>query len=145
MAEEFWCGRGRRGEDRRAALERSMRAHPAGRALRGSVASGGSSTGRAAAPAPLRLTARGRRLVTALSLAAGVGGAALVGGLAHGSGDRLHLVGQSSVVVHSGDTLWSIAGSIAGDDDVRDVVDRIREVNGLHGSDLLPGEVLVLP
>ena len=145
MAEEFGSRRGRRAEDQRAALEHSMRAHPAGRALRRSVASVGSPTGRAPAPAPLRLTARGRRLVTALSLAAGVGGAALVGGLAHGSGDGLHLVGQSSVVVHSGDTLWSIAGSIAGDDDVRDVVDRIREVNGLHGSDLFPGEVLVLP
>jgi nucleoid-associated protein YgaU len=70
----------------------------------------------------------------------------VVGGVVHGSaGDGLHLVGQSSVVVHSGDTLWSIADSVAGDDDVRGVVDRIREVNGLHGSDLIPGQVLVLP
>jgi nucleoid-associated protein YgaU len=148
MAEEFGAGRSRRGEDRRAALERSLRAHPAGRALRGPVVAPVSPAARAVAPhpAPLRLTARGRRLAGALALAAGVGAAALVGDLVHGSGGNgLHLAGQSSVVVHAGDTLWSIATSVAGDDDVRGVVDRIREVNGLHGSDLVPGQVLVLP
>lgn len=126
-----------------------MRAHPAGRALPRTVGSVGSPAARPvgqAGPAPMRLTARGRRLVASLGLAAGVGAAALVAGVAHGSGgDGLQLVGQTSVVVHQGDTLWSIAASVAGDDDVRDVVDRIREVNGLRGSDLIPGQVLALP
>jgi nucleoid-associated protein YgaU len=127
---------------RRQELERAMRAHPAGSALR--------RRGRVQEPVvprtPLRLTARGRRLVAVLALAAGVGLTALVGGALQG-GDRgaIHLAGQSSVVVQPGDTLWSIASSLAGEQDVREVVARIREVNGLSRSDLAAGQVLRLP
>jgi LysM repeat protein len=50
------------------------------------------------------------------------------------------------VVVEQGDSLWSIAASVAGEgDDVRAVVDRIQELNGLSGSAVLPGQVLELP
>ena len=48
-------------------------------------------------------------------------------------------------MVRPGDTLWSIASSVAGEDDVRLVVDRIQQVNALHGTTLVPGEVLRLP
>ena len=48
-------------------------------------------------------------------------------------GEGLRLAGVSSVVVESGDTLWSIAAAVAGGDDVRIVVDRIQELNGLEG------------
>jgi nucleoid-associated protein YgaU len=64
------------------------------------------------------------------------------------SGDAdggLHLAGVSSVVVEPGDTLWSIAAAVADGEDVRVVVDRIQELNGLHGSDVVPGQVLELP
>jgi hypothetical protein len=55
-------------------------------------------------------------------------------------------VGDTSVVVQYGDTLWSIASSVAGPgDDVRAVVAEIRQVNDLPGSDLEPGQVLQLP
>jgi nucleoid-associated protein YgaU len=54
-------------------------------------------------------------------------------------------VSDSSVVVQQGDTLWSIARSVAGDEDVRMVVDAIQELNGLAGSTLQPGQVLRLP
>jgi nucleoid-associated protein YgaU len=125
-----------------------MRAHPAGSSRRrggpGSPpADRDSSPGRT----PVRLTARGRRLVAALGLAAGVGAAALVGASLErsGSGGGLHLAGQSSVVVRPGDTLWSIASSVAAGQDVRNVIDRIQEVNGLRDSDLTPGQVLRLP
>jgi LysM repeat protein len=47
--------------------------------------------------------------------------------------------------VHSGDTLWSIAESLAPDTDPRDVVDALQEVNGLSGASLVPGQVLLLP
>jgi nucleoid-associated protein YgaU len=127
-----------------------MRAHPAGRAVR--PGSRGSAVGegaeRKASPerTPVRLTARGRRLVAALGLAVGVGAAALVGSaLQGGSASALHLAGQSSVVVRAGDTLWSIATSVAGDQDVRVVVHRIQDLNGLHGSGIMPGQVLRLP
>lgn len=141
------------GAVRQREIERSMRAHPAGRALRGR-ADGACPTVRgegggcvAPAPPPLRLTARGRRLLLSLAVAGGVGLAALLHGLVAGDGaGGLHLAGQDSVVVRPGDTLWSIASSVAGgNEDVRVVVAEIREVNGLHGSDLVPGEVLRLP
>ena len=145
----------RYGAARRRELERAVRAHPAGSALRGrgtgrppGVPEGrvGGSRTVAISPAPLRLTARGRRLVAVLAVATGVGFAALVGSVLDGGhGGDLHLVGQSSVVIRPGDTLWSIASSVAGDDDVRAVVDRIQQVNGMRGSDLTPGQVLVLP
>ena len=62
-----------------------------------------------------------------------------------GAGEGLHLAGVSSVVVEPGDTLWSIAESVADGSDVRAVVDRIQELNGLEGSGLVPGQVLQLP
>jgi nucleoid-associated protein YgaU len=139
------------GAARQWEIERAMRAHPAGSALRRerSAASVGAPGGpHTAAPprAPVRLTARGRRLLAVLTVTACVGLAAVVGGTLGGTDSgALHLAGRSSVVVRPGDTLWSVASSVAGDDDVRVVVARIREVNGLRNSDLRPGQVLVLP
>jgi nucleoid-associated protein YgaU len=77
-------------------------------------------------------------------VASGVALGSWLGPLLHG-GDDLRLAGVNSVVVQPGDTLWSIAGSLGGDDDVRAVVDEIQELNGLEGSALVPGQVLVLP
>jgi nucleoid-associated protein YgaU len=125
-----------------------MGAHPAGGALRRGAApavpAGRSSSSERT---PVRLTARGRRLVAALGLAAGVGAAALAGSVLRGgeSPSGLHLAGQSSVVVRPGDTLWSIASAVAGEDDVRQVVVRLEQVNGLRSTTLEPGEVLRLP
>ena len=149
---------GVRSTERDRAIERAMRAHPAGRALRGGgaraprvelrpVAGGPGGAGPRPAPAPRwRLTARGRLVVAVLGLTAVTGVAAGVGALSGGApAAGLHLEGQSSVVVQPGDTLWSIASTVAGDDDVRDVVRRIQQVNGLHGTTLVPGEVLRLP
>ena len=101
---------------------------------------------REVAPAPrLRLTARGRRLVVVLVLALAVGVVALGEAALGGGGEGLELMGTSSVVVERGDTLWSIAGSVAGERDVREVVDRIQELNGLGSADIEPGQVLQLP
>jgi Tfp pilus assembly protein FimV len=65
-----------------------------------------------------------------------------------GGGDRggLRLAGERSVVVEPGDTVWSIAGEVAGPgQDVRTVVDAIEELNDLEGSVVVPGQVLELP
>jgi Tfp pilus assembly protein FimV len=77
----------------------------------------------------------------ALALVAAVGGAVLGGD----DTPALELAGRSSVVVHSGDTLWSIAVSIAPDTDPREVVDALQEVNGLTDASLVPGQTLLLP
>jgi nucleoid-associated protein YgaU len=132
------------GVARQREIERAMRVHPAGSALRVER-----PDRRGSAPPvrmPVRLTARGRRLLAVGTVTAGVGLASLAGTVLGGADARpLHLAGQSSVVVRPGDTLWSVASSVAGNGDVRVVVARVREANGLHGSDLRPGQVLVLP
>ena len=93
----------------------------------------------------LRLTRRARRLAVVLALAAGVALGSWLGPLLSGGGGDLRLAGDTSVVVQPGDTLWTIAGSLGGDGDVRVVVDRIQELNGLAGEPLVPGQVLQLP
>jgi hypothetical protein len=80
-----------------------------------------------------------------LALCAGVVLGSWLAPLLSGPADGLHLAGVSSVVVEPGDTLWSIAASVADGEDVRAVVDSIQELNGLEGSGLVPGQVLQLP
>lgn len=48
--------------------------------------------------------------------------------------------------VESGDSLWAIAGSMAGPgDDVRSVIGGIKELNDLTESSIQQGQVLLLP
>ncbi|MDO5494080.1 MAG: LysM peptidoglycan-binding domain-containing protein [bacterium] len=92
---------------------------------------------------PLVLTARGRAAVRVLvGLAASV--LAILAGVAIGLVLRAAPVAGESVVVGSGDTLWSIAAAVPGTD-VRDAVAQIVELNGLAGAQIHPGQVLVLP
>jgi nucleoid-associated protein YgaU len=93
----------------------------------------------------VRLTARARRLLAVLVTAVAIVLGIWVGSVVDGGNDGLVLVSDSSVVVHEGDTLWSIAGAVAGDQDIRAVVDAIRELNGLDDATLQPGQVLRLP
>lgn len=101
--------------------------------------------GEAARGARLRLTRRGRVVLGGLGVVAALGVAAVVGPVLDGADPALELAGQTSVVVHSGDTLWSIAESVAPDTDPRAVVDALRELNGLADLGLVPGQVLILP
>jgi nucleoid-associated protein YgaU len=96
---------------------------------------------------PIRLTQRGRRVVAGLSIAVGLSIAAVtvVTVQLGSSGGGLELAGSSTVVVQSGDTLWSLAQELAPEEDPRAVVDAIVELNGLQDVDLLPGAVLQLP
>ena len=136
---------GRRSPSRVGACRPPVRAvrHPA--RPEPSRPSGG--RGVAGRPRPrVRLTRRARRLVFVIALFGAVVLGSLVGSLlSSGGGEELHLAGVSSVVVQPGDTLWSIAESVADGADVRAVVDRIQELNGLEGSDLTPGQTLQLP
>jgi hypothetical protein len=67
-----------------------------------------------------------------------------LGGGADSTGADLDLrpVAELSVLVQPGDTVWSIADSLAGDGDVRPIVDAITEANG--GADLIAGQRLIL-
>ncbi|MDK3257870.1 LysM peptidoglycan-binding domain-containing protein [Blastococcus capsensis] len=99
----------------------------------------------AGSPAPLRLTARGRRVVVVLLLLVAMGVAAGVDALLGHGAEGLDLMRTSSVVVVPGDTLWSIASGMAGERDVREVIDRIQLLNGLDSASIEPGQVLELP
>ena len=92
----------------------------------------------------LRLTRRARRLVAVLVLSGAVAVGTVLGNVSQ-QDDGLRLAGDGSTVVRAGDTLWSIARSVAGEADVRAVVDEIQRLNGLEGTALVPGQVLQLP
>jgi nucleoid-associated protein YgaU len=98
-----------------------------------------------AGPVRLRPTRRAKRLAVVLALAAGVALGSWLGPLLGGGGSELRLAGESSVIVQSGDTLWSIATALQSDGDVRALVDEIQRLNGLEGAELVPGQVLQLP
>lgn len=52
----------------------------------------------------------------------------------------------ATVVVHPGDTLWSIASAhTASTSDVQDTIDRITEVNHLSTASIEPGQRLRVP
>jgi len=112
--------------------------------MAGPVALAGGRTERAQHDeAPLRLTRRGRVVLVLLAalvlvLAARVGVA-----VASGPGEpvevRVH-------VVSSGETLWGLAQGVAAPgEDLRDVVSRLVELNGLSSSGVQAGQKLLLP
>jgi len=93
---------------------------------------------------PLHLTARGRRVVTALAvvLALAVG---LVGGRAMATSPE-EGIAVDVYTVGAGETLWSIAaGRTAPGADVRDTMDALRDLNELSSSSLAAGQQLLVP
>jgi len=102
-----------------------------------------------AAPRPgrLRLTRRGRLVLTSLA------GAPLVAatiwfGLSTGSAaadNRTVGTSVQHVTVLPGQSLWQVAETVAPQADPRDVVDAIVDLNGLHTTVVTPGETLAVP
>jgi LysM repeat protein len=93
---------------------------------------------------PVRLTRRGRIVLTALMMI----GLVITGfALGHGSSQAagpVHVV-RHTVTVRAGDTLWSLAARVAPHDDPRDVVAEISSLNRLTSPLVEPGEQLVVP
>lgn len=73
--------------------------------------------------------------------------AALVGGLGWiGQGASLRIPPQTVVIrVGGGETLWDVARRVAPQSDQRAVVHRIRDLNGIVGSAIEPGQRLQVP
>ncbi len=102
-----------------------------------------------AAPAPLRLTRRGRiviaaaaaLLVTLLSLVL-TGGAWAAGPSAPSHGADRSL---AQVVVLPGQSLWSVAQTADPNADPRQVMQQIIELNGLAGDEIQAGQQLWVP
>ena len=96
----------------------------------------------------LRMTARGRRVLVALSalpLAAGIAFAALSGGSAIASGETGVTANFETVTVVPGDTLWAIAESVAPGVDPREAMHEIQKLNALTGGELQVGQQLAIP
>lgn len=94
--------------------------------------------------APLRLTARGRRVVALLSLML-VTVFALIGTKAVAGGPERALEVETYTVA-AGDTLWALATELAAPgEDVRDVILELVELNGGGGAGLTAGQRILLP
>jgi hypothetical protein len=104
------------------------------------------------APAPLRLTRRGRVVVATLVVTviatvglviamAAAGGAQAASPGAPGAGHQ----GMHEIVVRSGQTLWSIASAAEPTADPRLVVQQIMAANGMSTADLAAGQLLWVP
>jgi LysM repeat protein len=59
--------------------------------------------------------------------------------------ERPEPVGQRSIVVQPGQTLWSIAKDVAPGRDIREVIYEIRRINGLDSAMVRSGQTLELP
>jgi hypothetical protein len=100
---------------------------------------------RVARPAAVRLTRRGRFVVTLLFLAVLLAAFTAFGARSAATGEAGDPVPTRTVTVGEGDTLWEIAGSVAGPGEVRSMVHRIQELNALSGSALDVGQEIAVP
>ncbi len=92
----------------------------------------------------MRLTRRGRVLLLA-ALVAILFGAFSLGRSVSEAAPPSAQPAQHLVTVQEGDSLWTLAHRVAPDNDPRDVVALIRDLNDLSSSGLTPGQTLVLP
>lgn len=100
---------------------------------------------RTAAARPVRLTRRGRLVLTAMAVLAlflllSVGRAGSQAATFTETGP-----GLTQATVQPGDTLWAIAQQLAPEADTRQVVAQIKRLNDLQGSGLRAGQQLLLP
>jgi hypothetical protein len=95
--------------------------------------------------AGVRLTRRGRVVVVLIAAAAAFGAFTLMSDPAVSTSEEHH--GQhEQVVVEPGQSLWDIAGSIAPNEDPRDVIAEIVDLNALESSgSIQAGQLLYVP
>jgi hypothetical protein len=96
-------------------------------------------------PKPLRLTRRGRAVLLGLCLLL----VSVVAGLVAPASRAADPVEPGEVtpvvVVHPGDTLWSVAARHAPSRDPYGIMEEIRRLNDLPDHTIHPGQELVLP
>jgi hypothetical protein len=108
---------------------------------------------RTARPGALRLTRRGRLVVTGFALLVAIVTATLlwvsvagsVQAASSGPAPRSPYQGMTQVVVRPGQTLWSIAAAAEPSPDAWPVVQQIIDVNALNGPQVHAGELLWVP
>ncbi|PVZ93643.1 hypothetical protein DDQ50_14415 [Amnibacterium flavum] len=100
-----------------------------------------------AAAAPLRITRRGRIVLTTLIT---VPAALLIGSFALSSAPATASLESGAddfayVTVADGESLWAVAERVAPQADPRDVIADIERLNGLEASAVSPGQSLAIP
>jgi hypothetical protein len=134
------AARGRRTADVR--LQRGYRSGAVDRARRLAVAPAAVVVARERA----HLTRRGQLVLIALSAVVALAVAGLLISRTGGTAtERPEPVGQRSIVVQPGQTLWSIAKDVAPGRDIREVIYEIRRINGLDNAMVRSGQTLELP
>jgi hypothetical protein len=93
----------------------------------------------------VRLTRRGRLVVTLLFLLVALTVLTVFGARSAASGEAGTPVPTRTVVVAEGDTLWGIAAEVAAPGQVREMVHQIEELNALAGPELLVGQRVAGP
>ena len=93
----------------------------------------------------LRLTRRGRLLLVSAFLLAALVAMVLSGGFAAAGREAGRPEPVRVVQVQPGDTLYGIAGELARPGHVRDMVQRIQQLNSMSGSSLQVGDSLAVP
>jgi hypothetical protein len=93
---------------------------------------------------PVRLTRRGRIVLTLLMMAGLVLAGFTLGRGSSQAADRAHHA-RHTVTVQAGDTLWSVAERVAPHHDTRAVIAQIESLNDLPSAVVVPGEQLVVP
>jgi hypothetical protein len=108
-----------------------------------------SATPAGAPAAPLRLTRRGRVVVTAVAALLAAVVSLLVAGAAQATNHGLspHEARQNlvQVVVRPGQSLWSVAENADPDQDTRAVIQQIIDLNSLSGDTVAAGQQLWVP
>jgi nucleoid-associated protein YgaU len=112
---------------------------------RNAGACGAGACGDAGRRAPVRLTRRGRLAVQVAVVAMASLAFAGIAAASKAAPGVWTTRGDHAVVVHEGDTLWTIAARQMPGADRREVVEAIRQLNGLHGTRIEVGQQLILP
>ena len=97
------------------------------------------------AAAPVRLTRRGRLVVTFLFLGLVLAALTVFGSTSAATGEAGAPVPTRTVMVDDGDTLWMIASEVAAPGEVREMVHRIQELNALPSAGLSVGQRIAVP
>ncbi len=123
-------------------------AHPvSARATTATARTAAQGRGGLPAPAPIRLTRRGRVVAVVVSVLVLLAIVVFAGRSTAQAGDDASTVvpGTVSLVVTPGMSLWQVAGRIAPNVDPRAVVTAIRDLNHLGTRPIVPGQVLLVP
>ncbi|QNN52281.1 LysM peptidoglycan-binding domain-containing protein [Nocardioides mesophilus] len=100
---------------------------------------------RVAAPAAVRLTRRGRLVLTVLFLGLALVALTVLGPTSAATGEAGTPEPTRTVMVQQGDTLWGIASSVAAPGEVREMVHHIEQLNALSGAGVYVGQEIAVP